>query len=162
NAADALKDGAPDHNEITVVTRDVGDRVTVLVRDNGAGIAPDIIGKIFDPFFTTKPVGEGTGLGLSISHGIVSGFGGHIAVESRLGLGTTFRVTLVAEDAPAPARENDEKHAPSRHRVLIVDDEEFLARSLGALLDQHDVTIATTGEAAKAHLRDRPYDVILC
>ena len=51
-------------------------------------------GRLFDPFFTTKPVGEGTGLGLSISHGIITGHGGRIEVESRPGEGTCFRLLL--------------------------------------------------------------------
>jgi len=66
----------------------------VEVADNGTGIAPEHLPKLFDPFFTTKPVGEGTGLGLSISHGIITGHGGRIEVDSRPGEGTTFRIFL--------------------------------------------------------------------
>jgi signal transduction histidine kinase len=66
------------------------------VRDTGAGIAPELLGKVFDPFFTTKPVGEGTGLGLTISHRIVEEHGGAIDVESAPGAGTAFTITLPA------------------------------------------------------------------
>jgi len=71
-----------------------GDRVRVCVRDNGGGMSPEVMGRVFDPFFTTKDVGEGSGLGLSIVHGIVERHHGVIEVESEMGEGTEFRVTL--------------------------------------------------------------------
>jgi signal transduction histidine kinase len=64
------------------------------VKDQGAGIAPENLGRIFEPFFTTKPVGEGTGLGLSIVAGIVQEHGGTIQVSSEPGQGSTFSVRL--------------------------------------------------------------------
>jgi signal transduction histidine kinase len=69
-------------------------KVIVKIADNGPGIAPEILPRIFDPFFTTKDVGEGSGLGLSIVHGIVERHGGSISVDSEVGRGTTFTVTL--------------------------------------------------------------------
>ena len=66
----------------------------VQIGDNGPGIPPDVLPRIFDPFFTTKDVGEGTGLGLSIVHELVERHGGTIEVETKVGLGTTFTVTL--------------------------------------------------------------------
>ena len=65
--------------------REAGRSFSCVVRDNGPGIPPEVMGKIFDPFFTTKDVGEGMGLGLSISHRIVEDMGGRITVKSEPG-----------------------------------------------------------------------------
>jgi two-component system, NtrC family, sensor kinase len=70
------------------------DVATVVVTDQGTGIAPEHVPVLFEPFFTTKPVGQGTGLGLPIAQGIVQEHGGWIEVESRVGRGSTFRVCL--------------------------------------------------------------------
>jgi PAS domain S-box-containing protein len=80
---------------LKAVTRNLGDRVEVRIRDNGIGIPPDIQEKIFNPFFTTKPAGEGTGLGLSLSHDIVvKQHGGTIEVVTEPGSFTEFIITL--------------------------------------------------------------------
>ena len=80
---------------LKVATRDLGDAVEIRVRDNGAGIVPEIKDKLFQPFFTTKPTGEGTGLGLSISWDIVTQqHGGTIAVDSVVGKFTEFTIRL--------------------------------------------------------------------
>jgi GAF domain-containing protein/nitrogen-specific signal transduction histidine kinase len=88
--------GAADYRPVLkVVTRDLGDAVEVRIRDNGAGIPPEIKDRLFQPFFTTKPTGEGTGLGLSISYDIVTQqHGGTIAVDSRVGDFTEFTIRL--------------------------------------------------------------------
>jgi PAS domain S-box-containing protein len=98
NAAQAVPEGRPDLNEIRVTTRfDArSGRVVVEVSDTGAGIRPENLRRIFDPFFTTKPAGIGTGLGLFVCQGILASLGGEISVESTVGRGTTFRVTLPA------------------------------------------------------------------
>src|SRR5262249_53212522 len=80
---------------LTAATKNLGDRVEITIRDNGAGIPPNVKAKIFNPFFTTKPAGEGTGLGLSISHDIiVKQHGGSIEVDTQPGEFTEIRVTL--------------------------------------------------------------------
>lgn len=70
------------------------DYLRLAVRDQGSGIAPDVLPHIFEPFFTTKDVGEGTGLGLSVSYGIVRDHGGWITVDSAPGRGSTFNIYL--------------------------------------------------------------------
>jgi len=98
NAAQAIEA----HGTITVRTGARGDEVWVEVADTGAGIPEANLAHLFDPFFTTKPVGHGTGLGLSLSYGIVDRHRGRIEVDSRVGEGTTFRVTLPVRHAAAP------------------------------------------------------------
>ena len=81
--------------KLKAVTRNLGHRVEIRIRDNGSGIPPDIQEKIFDPFFTTKPAGEGTGLGLSMSHDIVvKQHGGTIDAVTEPGSFTEFIITL--------------------------------------------------------------------
>jgi len=74
--------------------RGAGGEVSIIVKDNGAGIPPKVFDKIFQPFFTTKPTGQGTGLGLSLSYDIVKAHGGEINVDTVEGEGTTFTISL--------------------------------------------------------------------
>jgi CheY-like chemotaxis protein/two-component sensor histidine kinase len=171
NAAQAIPEGHADANEIRVLTRhDETKRVVVVaIEDTGSGMAPEILSRIFEPFFSTKPLGDGNGLGLSVCHGIVDGFGGSIEVESVVGKGTTFRVRLAACElevsttaASATARAAD---APLRRgRLLIVDDDERVARSLALVFrDDHDVEVSVEPRAvAERILAGERFDVILC
>ena len=80
---------------LATVTKNLGDRVEIRIRDNGTGISPEVKEKMFNPFFTTKPAGEGTGVGLSISHDIiVKQHGWSIEVDSEPGEFTEFRIVL--------------------------------------------------------------------
>ncbi len=92
NAAHSIND--LERGRIVVRTGCNEDQVWIDFSDTGCGISPENLELIFNPFFTTKPVGKGTGLGLSLSYGIVQKHGGTIHVESRVGHGTLFRVTL--------------------------------------------------------------------
>ena len=99
----AAREGAsalPDDIALTTSAATPG-RIVIEVRDRGAGIAPDDLGRVFDPFFTTRRTG--TGLGLAISRNIIEGMGGSIHVHSRPGAGTTVRIELPVTPAEAPA-----------------------------------------------------------
>ncbi|MGA8492503.1 MAG: ATP-binding protein, partial [Terriglobales bacterium] len=95
NAIDAMPRGG----NLWIETRLSPDEteITTQVRDDGAGIAPDVLPQIFEPFLTTKESGHGVGLGLAISRGIMERHNGRIEVESELGRGTTFKVTLPSQ-----------------------------------------------------------------
>jgi signal transduction histidine kinase len=91
NAAHAIEE----RGEIRIVTREEAGSVLIAISDSGGGILPENLKKIFDPFFTTKEVGKGTGLGLAIAYDIITNkHGGLIEVESKIGVGTTFTITL--------------------------------------------------------------------
>jgi two-component system NtrC family sensor kinase len=80
---------------LAAITKNLGDKVEIRIRDNGIGIPDEVKEKIFNPFFTTKPSGEGTGLGLSMSHDIVvKQHGGSIDVDTEPGIFTEFKIVL--------------------------------------------------------------------
>jgi two-component system, cell cycle sensor histidine kinase and response regulator CckA len=170
NAAQAIEPGAPEANVIGISVRREGPRVCVDISDTGAGIADSVRSSIFDPFFTTKPPGVGTGLGLPICQSIVRALGGDISVHSELGKGSTFSVALPlwageGNTARTPLPAVPAKAAP-RGRVLIVDDEIAVGRTLSLVLgSEHDVTVVTSGEEALALLNQsggEVFDAVLC
>ena len=93
NAAQAIET----KGTITIRTGADATRVWVEIADTGKGMTPEISRRIFDPFFTTKPVGQGTGLGLSLAYGIIERHHGSITVDSEVGRGTRFHITLPRE-----------------------------------------------------------------
>jgi two-component system cell cycle sensor histidine kinase/response regulator CckA len=103
-----------------------GNFVTIEVEDSGTGIAPETLKHAWEPFFTTKETGKGTGLGLSTVRGIVESHQGFVELETAVGRGTTFRVSLPAAEADTPA---DSRTAPpflprgDGQLLLLVDDE---------------------------------------
>jgi PAS domain S-box-containing protein len=131
----------------------VGRHVVLSVRDTGVGMDRDTQAQVFEPFFTTKEVGEGSGLGLSTTYGIVTQAGGHIAVESRPGAGTTFRVYLPidkrATEAEAPPQA-DGAPRTGLETILVVEDESAvrsLARDVLTRLG-YEVLVASDGREA--------------
>lgn len=167
NAAQALPDGRADCHEVTVATRSEGtDSVVVEVSDTGCGIRPEDLPHVTEPFFTTKPVGVGTGLGLSVCQSIVHGLGGTLSIDSAPGTGTRVRVTLPAARDVGDARKNPSLRAGplSRElRILIVDDDPLVRRSMQRTLREHAVTLAASGrDAIERVRRGERFDLILC
>jgi CheY-like chemotaxis protein len=148
-----------------------GDYVRVSITDHGAGIADDVLPKIFDPYFSTKQRGhqKGMGLGLTICHSVILKHAGAIAVESKVGVGTTFHIYLPAarkltsgERAAVPAA------IGRQGKVLVMDDDDAVREILGVTLQQmgHEVATARDGQMAveiygKAHRVGRPFDTVI-
>lgn len=146
NAVDAMPEGG----NLTLAAEDVGESVVISVGDTGIGMAPEVKSRIFDPFFTTKGK-AGMGLGLAVSFGIIRRHEGSVEVESELGAGTQFRISLPKADAseepvfveaetpkpvyetpsPGVARLFDE----DQPKILVVDDEESVRELLRDLLE---------------------------
>jgi PAS domain S-box-containing protein len=174
NAAQAIPEGHAEDNEIQIATfTDREGRAIIEISDSGAGLDPEVLPRIFDPFFAPQPTNTGTRLGLAICHEIISEHAGEISVESHLGFGTTFRVTLPpASDAePAfgegtPAWDVTRALGASarRARVLVIDDEPLIASLLARVLSSHyDVTTEVLAESGLARLgAGARFDVILC
>jgi PAS domain S-box-containing protein len=121
-----------------------GNYIKLTIQDSGRGMSVQVLERIFEPFFTTKSSGEGTGLGLAVVHGIIVGHGGHIAVSSVVGGGTTFSIFLPRLDVVLPAQIVNAMEWPQgRGKVLFVDDEEVLARWGEQVLTHLGYTVVT-------------------
>ncbi|MCU0648111.1 MAG: response regulator [Gemmatimonadaceae bacterium] len=130
------------------------------VADTGAGMSQEVLDRIFEPFFTTKPQSQGTGMGLAMVHGIVSGLGGRIDVDSAPGEGARFTVRLPAAHVRAEARPtpSDAPHVAAGlagRRVLLVDDDPIVLHAMERLLVREglDVTACNDPIDALAALR---------
>ncbi|MFH1725268.1 MAG: ATP-binding protein [Elusimicrobiota bacterium] len=152
---------------LIIRTRRTPSGIRVEFEDNGPGIPPERLSKVFEPFFTTKEVGEGTGLGLSISHGIVTEHGGRIWAESAPGKGATFVIELPVRTTPkedGTAKPSGDDACPSGRRVLVIDDEASIRKSLERYLQSKrmEPETAPDGRTALRMLNDKDYDAVLC
>jgi signal transduction histidine kinase/ActR/RegA family two-component response regulator len=165
NAAQAMPDEGGGKNTVRVIAETHGGEVKVEVIDTGEGIPPEVIERVTDEFFTTKPTGQGLGLGLALTHETLAKMGGRLEFESVPGR-TTARVWLLAGEPPpppAPEVRTQSTKLSVRRRVLIVDDEVSLGRSLARILRHHDVTLATSGREALALIQGgHTCDLVLC
>ena len=149
------------------LTLEKGDYVLLTFTDHGAGIPPDTIHRIFDPFFTTKD--GGSGLGLATCYSIVKNHGGHIAVESEEGTGSTFFVYLPASgEVPVAGKKAATELVKGSGRVLVMDDEEMIREAAEELLSMagYEVSCAADGDKAISAYREalaqgRPFDVVI-
>ncbi len=137
-----------------------GRYLKLTVADTGPGILPGIMDRIFDPYFTTKETGKGTGIGLSVVHGIVTGCGGAIRVESRPGRGTSFHVYwprieetgTISEPEALHVRGELSESAPvqgSEH-ILVVDDEKSLVEIAQRRLTRLGYRVTATTQSREA------------
>lgn len=120
-------------DEKSLMPLETGSYIKVSVKDHGKGILKQNLTKIFDPFFTTKP--NGTGLGLATSYAIVKRHGGHITVESEVGVGSTFYIFMpVSNKAVLAKKASESKDYTDGGRILIMDDQESIRKILGKML----------------------------
>ena len=167
NSAHALTDRP--EGRVVVRAQVTTEYVIVSVEDNGCGIPADLLEVVFEPFFTTRSHGGGMGLGLSICRDILLRDGGDLTASSAVGKGTTMQVRLAratresarSPTPPPPAAHPDGEPLP---RVLVVDDEPLIVRSLTKLLaGRANVVSETVPERGLAlALGDPPFDVIVC
>ena len=159
NARDAMPHGGT----ITISARNApdlrqndlkGDYVILVVRDEGVGMAPDILARAFEPFFTTKEIGKGSGLGLPQVYGFAEQSGGGVRLESTVGEGTSVILILPrTERSPAipPKKIDSEVGSPKAARsILIVEDDEEVASLVTDMLQElgYGVVRTATAEAA--------------
>jgi len=151
-----------------------GNSVALEISDNGPGIAAAELPRIWDPFWTTKEEGEGTGLGLSVVHGIVTQHGGTIDVDTRVGSGTTFTISLPTYEhgdvdgtrtstdslvsSPTPPQ------AEQPLDILVIDDEEVIVGLLVRYFSSrgHAVVPAHEGRHALRVAQRSSFDVVIC
>ena len=163
NARDAMPKGG----QLTIDTANVelgnqdldvipGPHVSLCVRDNGVGMAPDVRDRLFEPFFTTKESGQGTGLGLSLAQGIVRQCGGHVVVESQPGKGSAFHIYFPLIAGESEANVLPPLAAPTRAAVkgegvvLLAEDDRSVRRLVVSELGRRGFTVldAEDGRAA--------------
>ncbi|WP_249054646.1 PAS domain-containing protein [Xanthomonas nasturtii] len=180
NARDAMPDGG----ELTISLHNrsldavaaqqlelpAGDYVCLSVQDTGTGMSAEVMSKVFEPFFTTKPIGQGTGLGLSMIYGFTRQSGGHVRIDSEVGVGTTMVLYLprfsgvLAQDDVAPADQPLQRSGAHSCTVLLVEDETAIRVLMSEVLTEAGYRVIETaeGSAAVERLRSRePIDVLV-
>ena len=146
-----------------------GDYLRVFIRDEGVGIAPELIDKITEPFFTTKEAGKGTGLGLSMVAGFVHQSGGRIMIDSAPGEGTTIELVLPSTER-SPTQAGTARAAATAtpgavKSVLLVDDDDAVRTILGEQLRELGLTVEAVADSDSAMAllndSDNAFDLML-
>nr|WP_024940166.1 PAS domain-containing protein [Xanthomonas arboricola] len=176
NARDAMPDGG----ELTIAVANrvldagaaqqldlpIGEYVCLSVRDTGTGMSADVMSKVFEPFFTTKPIGQGTGLGLSMIYGFTRQSGGHVRIDSEVGVGTTMALYLprfdgvLAQDEAVPATEQPLRSTAPSCTVLLVEDETAIRVLMSEVLSEAGYRVIETAEGSAAVERLRSQETI--
>lgn len=130
-----------------------GRHVVLTVRDNGCGMAPEVLDRVFEPFFSTKENAAGVGFGLPSAYGIVKQAHGDIVIESAPGKGTAVRIFLPWCDKVEPGHPLHRAHpllAGRRRTVLIVENREPLRRMIAEVLAAHGFIVIEAGDGQEA------------
>jgi len=174
NGRDAMPDGGTLEIEARNVTLEdgaiagaaAGSYVRLSIKDTGCGMPPEILNRVFEPFFTTKEVGKGTGLGLSMVYGFVRQSGGHVAIESTVGTGSTVSLYLPKsiETPDAQVQLVQMRNPPAGSgRILVVDDDDDVLDVTSELLRQlgYQLQCARNGtEAIRMLKAGEPFDLL--
>lgn len=170
NGVQAIPPGKRDGQVVLRGERE-GDRVRLVVEDNGAGFTEEALRRLFEPYFSTRAFGAGAGLGLAVSRGLVASLGGELRLQSLPGHGTQAVVELDASEPP-PARTADEDTGSLQlvssvptgpRRLLVVDDEPSVLSSLRRLLERrYQVTLAFSVDEALRRISEETFDLVLC
>jgi signal transduction histidine kinase/FixJ family two-component response regulator len=167
NAADACAGGS--RPQVWIRTALDGPHVLLIVQDNGPGVPPDAVENIFLPFFAGKSRVTTPGLGLKICSDVVAEHGGHIEVHERSGGGAAFHVLLPRVDKEGLPSLSETPLPPSAGassscRILVIDDDPIMSRSLRRGLKPHDVRTASSASEAEITLLDPSYEphLVVC
>ncbi len=177
NLALNARDAMPGGGRLTIETQnreasaDSGPQIVLCVSDTGSGMDDETRERVFEPFFTTKESGRGTGLGLSTVYGVVKQSGGQIALETRTGAGTTFRILL-------PRFEEERSTVPSEltasqparadvggETILLVEDEDSIRELAREILELNGYEVLEAGNGRDAlhvlETQDKPVDLLM-
>ncbi|MEE9256736.1 MAG: response regulator, partial [bacterium] len=155
-------DAMPGGGRLFVTTEDTRDGPKVSVKDNGAGMTPEVKARAFEPFFSTKGE-QGTGMGLSMVFGIVKRYGGSIAIESEEGEGTEVGIVLPSSEIQADAPDDKSISPAGPANILVVEDEPEMARVVRDLLEEGGYTVEAVHDGATAvrAFSDRLHDLVI-
>jgi len=167
NAVDAMPEGGPLTIRTSLASGSLEQIVLLEVQDQGVGMDDDTRRRCLEPFFTTKGT-RGTGLGLAMVYGVAQRHGASLEIESEPGKGTLVRMTFAVAPASSTVTSGRQRKAAGPTRILIIDDDPLLLKSLRDTLevDGHEVTTANGGRAGieafvESHADGKPFPVVI-
>ncbi|MEL7369931.1 MAG: ATP-binding protein, partial [Myxococcota bacterium] len=164
-ATQTISEGEAGRHRITVRLGydEDAQRVAIEIEDTGDGLSREQTHRVFEPDFSTRPTGRGAGLGLSVCKNLVTELGGTIRVDSTVGRGSRFVVSLPAVAPKQPAQPAPSRAVVRDYRILVVDDIDLIARALSRQINRmHQATVTTNAHDALQLLQQESFDFVLC